>query len=158
VRESSLTLPLADELATLSLGAALAASVLRLAANDALVLHLSGELGAGKTTCVRGLLRALGERGAVRSPSYTLVESYELEIAVIHCDLYRLRSAAELADLGLRDSLRAGHLLLIEWPERGGSAVPPADLTLSLRYAEPGRSATLTAHSVHGEQWLASVA
>jgi tRNA threonylcarbamoyladenosine biosynthesis protein TsaE len=142
----------------MALGAALSASVLGLAADRALVLHLGGELGAGKTTCVRGLLRALGVHGAVRSPSYTLIEPYELAITVIHCDLYRLQSVAELADLGLRDSMRAGHLLLIEWPERGGAGVPPADLTLTLHYAEPGRSATLVAHSRHGEQWLASVA
>ncbi len=89
------------------------------------VLTLSGELGAGKTTLTRGLLRALGERGAVRSPTYTLIETYALGgRQVHHLDLYRLRDAAEVEGLGLRDLLTAGALLIVEWPERDASSRP----------------------------------
>jgi tRNA threonylcarbamoyladenosine biosynthesis protein TsaE len=93
------------------------------------VVTLYGDLGAGKSTFARGVLRALGVQGPIKSPSYTLVESYELPgIHVLHLDLYRLRDPDELENLGLADYHRPGHLWLIEWPERGAGRLPPADL------------------------------
>jgi tRNA threonylcarbamoyladenosine biosynthesis protein TsaE len=93
------------------------------------VVTLSGELGAGKSTFARGVLRALGVRGPIKSPSYTLVEQYELpSIHVLHLDLYRLQDPDELENLGLSDYHRPGHLWLVEWPERGAGRLPAADL------------------------------
>ena len=113
---------------------------LLLADPGAIVITLQGELGAGKTTLVRGLLNALGITGAVRSPTYTLIETYEFpQRRIYHLDLYRLGSAADLEGLGLRDLLEEDSILLIEWPEKGGDQLPPADLKLELHYASPGR-------------------
>lgn len=93
------------------------------------VVTLTGDLGAGKSTFARGVLRALGASGPIKSPSYTLLEVYELEsIQVLHLDLYRLRDPAELENLGLDDYYRPGHLWLVEWPEKGGDRLLPADL------------------------------
>jgi tRNA threonylcarbamoyladenosine biosynthesis protein TsaE len=93
------------------------------------VVTLQGDLGTGKSTFARGALRALGARGAIKSPSYTLLESYELPgVHVIHLDLYRLQDPDELDHLGLEDYHRPGHLWLIEWPEKGGGRLPAADL------------------------------
>jgi len=93
------------------------------------VVFLSGELGAGKSTFARGVLRALGAQGAIKSPSYTLVETYALpEVNAVHLDLYRLIDPAELEHLGLADYHRPGFLWLIEWPERAAGRLPTADL------------------------------
>ncbi len=87
------------------------------------VVYLAGDLGAGKTTLTRGLLRSLAVTGAVRSPTYTLVEIYEIgALTVLHLDLYRLRDPSELDNLGLREWATGGHLWLVEWPERGAGA------------------------------------
>lgn len=103
------------------------------------VVTLSGDLGAGKSTFARGVLRALGERGAIKSPSYTLLESYELPgITVIHLDLYRLRDPDELENLGLADYYRPGFLWLVEWPERAAGRLPPADLGFVFSIAKEG--------------------
>jgi tRNA threonylcarbamoyladenosine biosynthesis protein TsaE len=119
------------------------------------VAYLDGELGAGKTTCVRALLRALGVLGLVRSPTYTLVETYVLpRLTCIHVDLYRLQSLTEVDDLGLRDVVGAGSLLLVEWPEKGGSHLPAADLRLALTYAGTAREAGLQAATPLGREWL----
>jgi tRNA threonylcarbamoyladenosine biosynthesis protein TsaE len=119
------------------------------------VLYLHGELGAGKTTCVRSLLRTLGAVGPVRSPTYTLVETYRLGAwTCVHVDLYRLHSAVEVDELGLRDLVGPGCLLLIEWPEKGGAAVPPADVDLTLRYRGDGRHARMCAATDLGADWL----
>jgi tRNA threonylcarbamoyladenosine biosynthesis protein TsaE len=92
------------------------------------VVTLSGDLGAGKSTFARGVLRALGTRGVIKSPSYTLLESYELpDVHVIHLDLYRLRDPEELENLGLADYHRPGFLWLIEWPEKGAGRLPAPD-------------------------------
>jgi tRNA threonylcarbamoyladenosine biosynthesis protein TsaE len=136
------------------LGAALAGS-LRGAAPGPLVVYLQGELGSGKTTLARGLLRELGVAGTVRSPTYTLLECYESAgQRVLHADLYRLNEAAELVPLGLRDELAAGVLLLVEWPERTAQGLPPADLRIRLTIAEAGRIAQLQAGSPAGRAWL----
>src|SRR5713226_5721341 len=110
------------------------------AARTGAVLYLQGELGAGKTTCVRSLLRALGVTGLVRSPTYTLVETYPLAtLTCVHVDLYRLQSLTEVDELGLRDMVGPGSLIMVEWPERGGAAVPAADLDLTLGYVGEAR-------------------
>jgi tRNA threonylcarbamoyladenosine biosynthesis protein TsaE len=123
------------------------------------VMYLQGELGAGKTTCVRSLLRTLGVVGLVRSPTYTLVETYELAtLTCVHVDLYRLQSLSEVEELGLRDLMGSRYLLLVEWPERGGHLLPAADLDLTLRYAGDGRQASLVARPPLGSQWLKNLA
>jgi tRNA threonylcarbamoyladenosine biosynthesis protein TsaE len=104
-----------------------------------IVIALSGELGAGKTTLVSGFLRELGVTGSVRSPTYTLVEPYDLGArTVYHLDLYRLADARELEMLAPRDMLTPGAVLLIEWAERAGRALPTPDLSLTLRYPVNG--------------------
>ena len=126
--------------------------------NNGLVIFLQGELGAGKTTLVRGLLRALGWTGPVKSPTYTLLESYELaQRRLYHLDLYRLADPEELEYLGLRD-LEANALLLIEWPEAFRKALPPADLVIAIRYADAARELNLSACSPAGEALLDSLA
>jgi tRNA threonylcarbamoyladenosine biosynthesis protein TsaE len=143
--------------ATEALGAALARTLPRPASVGA-VLHLQGDLGAGKTTCVRSLLRALGITRPVRSPTYTLVETYlAAGLTCVHVDLYRLRGAAEAEDLALRDLAGPNCLLLIEWPEKGGAAVPGADLQLRLAYRGEERAAQLGAASGLGEVWLGNL-
>src|SRR5271169_625095 len=151
--QESITLRLPDNRVTEILGAALARAIPNLSAGA--VVYLQGELGAGKTSCVRSLLRALGVTAPVRSPTYTLVDTYSLaDLECVHVDLYRLSSAAEALELGLRDLTGPKSLMLIEWPENGGAAVPAADVNLRLFYAGDGRSASLTALSPLGRQWL----
>ena len=150
---------LADSGVTEALGQALARSFPDAVQTGSLspgaVVYLQGELGAGKTTCVRSLLRALGVAGLVRSPTYTLVETYNLAaLTCVHVDLYRLQAPTQVDELGLRDLVGPGCLLLVEWPERGGAALPPADLDLMLRYAGDAREATLSAKTPLGAEWL----
>ena len=123
------------------------------------VIYLEGELGAGKTTCVRSLLRALGVERPVRSPTYTLVEMYVLpQLTCVHIDLYRVLAMTEMDELGLREVVGPGCLLLIEWPDRGGCAVPRADVLVQLRYQGEARAATLKASSPLGAGWLSNLA
>jgi len=152
--ESRLELILGDAHATEVLGAALARAYGGSAAGSATV-YLRGELGAGKTTCVRSLLRTLGVDGLIRSPTYTLVEAYQPRgITCVHVDLYRLQGPVEVDELGLRDYFDRECLLLVEWPEKGGSALPPADLELTLTYRGESRLARLEARTARGRQWL----
>ena len=103
------------------------------------VVFLRGELGSGKSTFARGALRALGVRGPIKSPSYTLLEAYELPaITVVHLDLYRLLDPEELEHLGLADYHRPGFLWLVEWPERGAGRLPAADLELQFFVGSDG--------------------
>ncbi|GAB2797158.1 tRNA (adenosine(37)-N6)-threonylcarbamoyltransferase complex ATPase subunit type 1 TsaE [Halomonas shantousis] len=121
-------------------------------------VHLEGELGAGKTTLTRGVLRAYGHRGAVKSPTYTLVEPYELGgIHIQHFDLYRLGDPEELEFMGARDMLGDDSLSLIEWPSRGAGWLPEPDLTVRLVVVGPGREAWLEAGSGHGEAVIAQL-
>lgn len=142
---------LADEAATLALGRALAAGVA-----PGLQLQLHGDLGAGKTTLVRGLLRGLGHEGRVKSPTFSLVEPYEVSsLSLYHFDFYRFESSADLRDSGLLESFGGPAVCLVEWPERAGPALPPPDLAIELRPApDGGRSAVLTAHTDRGVAWL----
>ena len=121
-----------------------------------LQVQLHGDLGAGKTTLARGFLHALGYAGAVRSPTYTLVETYALgAITVVHADLYRLQDADEFETLGLRDLAGRGHVWLIEWPERGGNRLPAADVDVTLMAHPTFHSIDLQTATIAGAQWLA---
>ena len=120
-----------------------------------LVLFFHGELGAGKTTLIRGILHGLGHRGAVKSPTYTLVESYPFgKLTVHHFDLYRLKSAEELEFLGIRDYLGGHNLCLIEWAERGAGMLPVPDLDIRIERQETGRLARFTAGTETGTKLL----
>lgn len=122
---------------------------------DLAVLYLQGELGTGKTTFARGFLRALGVSAAVRSPTYTLLELYSAPpLTVVHLDLYRLQGPDELESLGLREWARPGHLWLVEWPEKGGSALPGPDVTLTFAAGTAGHDISARAVSDYGERWL----
>lgn len=145
---------LEDSEATEAFGATLA----RCSAPGTLI-YLYGELGAGKTTLVRGFLQALGHRGAVKSPTYTLVEPYELEgHRVYHFDLYRLGDPEELEYLGIRDYFDDHALALIEWPQQGAGILPAPSLALQLDYRDSGRRITLTPQNGAGKQLCACVA
>lgn len=138
---------LADEADTIAFGAALAG----LASSGALIT-LSGDLGAGKTTLCRGLIRASGHQGAVKSPTYTIVEPYELsDCSIMHFDLYRLEDPEELEFLGFRDYLQPHNLCLIEWPEKAGPLLPTPDLRLELRLDGRGRRIHWQSGSPRGE-------
>jgi tRNA threonylcarbamoyladenosine biosynthesis protein TsaE len=121
------------------------------------VVHLQGDLGAGKSTLARGWLRTLGVTGAIRSPTYTLVERYPLAAGeALHLDLYRIGDGAELEFLGLDDVDAA--LWLVEWPERGGDSLPAADLRIGLAIEGEGRRCELLPMTLSGKSWLARVA
>ena len=148
-----LSLDLPTPADTDALGVALARS----RPDGPLVAWLRGDLGAGKSTLARALLRELGVQGAIRSPTYTLVERYPLtDGEAVHLDLYRIAEQGELEFLGLEDLRAEATLWLVEWPERGGAALPPADLEIALGLAGPGRHARLQENSEKGAAWLAS--
>ena len=118
-----------------------------------LLILLNGDLGAGKTTISRGILTGLGHLGAVKSPTYTIVEPYDLEIGkVFHFDLYRLMDQEELHDIGFNDYLSEAQLCMVEWPDKGGSLVPKADISLQINSNGTGREVILTAQTSLGSQ------
>jgi tRNA threonylcarbamoyladenosine biosynthesis protein TsaE len=149
---------LPDEAATTSAGTALARALPDLRCHS-LLLGLSGELGSGKTTLARGLLRALGVAGTIRSPTYTLVEPYETAKGTVHhLDLYRLREGTtELETLGYRDLRAVPGLVMVEWPERAGSALGAPDLQATLTTPGAGRRLVIAPASGAGREWLAAV-
>lgn len=134
------------EAAMLALGAELAAAL-----QGRGLVFLQGDLGAGKTTLSRGLIRALGHAGAVKSPTYTLIEPYELDgVSLYHLDLYRLADAEELEFLGVRDFLDQHSLCLIEWPDKGASFLPTPDLTITIEVVDAGRKIAIRGQSPYG--------
>jgi tRNA threonylcarbamoyladenosine biosynthesis protein TsaE len=145
---------LPDETATLALGAALAPC-----AGAGLVVWLDGDLGAGKTTLVRGLLRALGEQGPVKSPTYALVEIHVVSgLNLYHFDFYRLNQPEEYLDAGLDEYFAGDGVCLVEWPERAVPYLPVPDLHIRLTVDGSGRSARLDVGSVRGERCLTNSA
>jgi len=152
---SPLTLHLPDAAATEHCGALLAPSL-----RGGMVVTLQGDLGTGKTTLVRGLLRALGIEGSVKSPSYTLVEHYPVSsLYFYHFDFYRFASPDEWDYTGMPEYFRDDAVCIVEWPERVAKRLPRADLALSLVYAERdgGRELRAVANSRAGEQCLNAI-
>ena len=144
---------LPDEDATLALGAALARCI-----EPGVVVYLSGELGAGKTTLVRGVLRGLGHEGRVKSPTYTLVEVYEVSrLSLHHFDFYRFHDPREWIDAGFRESFSGPNVSLVEWPEKAAGLLPPADVEIALTASGSGRNASLRASSPTGTAFLEKV-
>ena len=121
-------------------------------------IYLDGDLGTGKTTLVRGLIRALGHDGAVKSPTFTLVEPYQIgEKNIYHFDLYRLSDPEELEYMGLRDYFVPDSLCLVEWPDKGQRMLPDADLVLKLRHDGTSRDVSVSAGTAAGESMLKSL-
>jgi tRNA threonylcarbamoyladenosine biosynthesis protein TsaE len=154
---------LASERETIALGHALAEALKshrELAHNpvSSVMIYLHGDLGAGKSTLARALLRALGVRGAIKSPTYALLETYDTALGlVLHLDLYRLSEPHELAYLGADELFAEAVLSLVEWPEQATGALPAPDLRLHLEHAAEGRTADISAASPTGQQFLAGL-
>lgn len=147
------SIDLPDEAATVALARRLAPAVA-----DGGVLYLRGELGAGKTTFARALLRALGVGERVKSPTYSLLERYTVYGRdAFHLDLYRIAEAGELEWLGLDELDAPETIVLVEWPERGGGALPKPDLEVRLEHDGGARRGCLSAVSARGRAWLAAV-
>ncbi len=141
---------LADEAETVKTGTQLAEVI-----KPPLILFLEGDLGAGKTTFSRGLIQSLGHPGAVKSPTYTLVEPYELgTLKVFHFDLYRLRDPEELEFTGFRDCFSNDSLCIVEWPDRGQGWLPRADMHIEIQYTDTGRKLVMEAGTESGEALL----
>ena len=119
------------------------------------VVYLEGELGSGKTTFVRGVLSGLGYTGKVKSPTYTIVESYNLgQYEIYHFDLYRLADPEELEYLGIRDYFNENSVVLVEWPDKGLGFLPDPDVIIQLTYVDDGRNVTIRSNSEKGEHLL----
>jgi tRNA threonylcarbamoyladenosine biosynthesis protein TsaE len=143
-------LKLENEAETVALGAKVAAAL-----QGGEMIYLSGELGSGKTTFVRGLLNALGHTGKVKSPTYTLVEPYSInEKNIYHFDLYRINDPEELEAMGIRDYCDDASICLFEWPEQGEDVLPAADIILSLSHSDLGREVKFESKSPKGDNIL----
>ncbi len=144
---------LPDAAATAALGAALAAG-----AAPGRVLHLRGDLGAGKTTLVRGLLRALGYPGRVKSPTYTWVEPYSVSsLHFYHFDFYRFKDRSEWLSSGLREYFNPQSFCVVEWPEKAGDLLNRPDVEVVLQFAGEARKASVEARTDVGRAWLSSL-
>lgn len=149
-----LTIPTAEAMRALGMKLGTALLAVRVPAQ---CVAIEGELGAGKTTLVAGVLAAAGVRGPVRSPTYTLIEPYEAAgRSIYHLDLYRLTDPVELEPLGVRDLLTGESILLIEWPSRAGPRLPPVDVSMTIAYGDSqvGREVGLKAGSAAGIEVL----
>jgi len=154
--DSATHLFLADEAATLALGGALGTALIQGPAE--IVVYLEGDLGAGKTTLVRGVLRALGYPGKVKSPTYTLVELYAISrLNLYHFDFYRFEQPEEYLDAGLDEYFQGAGICLVEWPDKAGPYLPPADLRIRLSVVREGRDVALLAQSGKGRLCLTSL-
>ena len=151
---SEVTLYLADEQAMSDFGARIA----RVTRGHGLIF-LEGNLGMGKTTLSRGIIRGLGHVGAVKSPTFTLVEPYEIgDVRAFHFDLYRLVDPEELEFLGIRDYFEDDALCLIEWPDKGAGFLPKPDLTITISPQDSGRSLKILSQGSRGDAWCAALA
>ena len=152
-KPNEISLILEDVAATEKFGAVLANAL-----PEGVLVFLEGDLGAGKTSLVRGVLRALGHQGAVKSPTYTLLEEYSLAgKEIIHFDLYRLTDPEELDLIGIRDYFNGKACCFIEWPQRGQGSLPQEDLEIQISLAGSGRLARISAHSESGMKVLKSI-
>ena len=141
---------LPDEAATSGLGARLARVIV-----PGLSLYLHGELGSGKTTLARGLLRGLGYQGRVKSPTYTLVELYTVSrLNLYHFDFYRFRDPKEWCDAGFKEYFNEASVCLVEWPEKAAGLLPAADFEITLAFAGSGRDLSIRAGSESGKACL----
>lgn len=150
---------LLSEQATENLAASLAAAIAAQPKAGCCVLALEGDLGAGKTFFARALLRSQQVQGAVKSPTYTLIEPYQCALGtVLHLDLYRLADPEEMEYLGLQDQMESARLMMVEWPSKAGSLLPKVDLRLQLSVVADGRHWQLSAGTAYGETCLAALA
>ncbi|MGL5996286.1 MAG: tRNA (adenosine(37)-N6)-threonylcarbamoyltransferase complex ATPase subunit type 1 TsaE [Pseudomonas proteolytica] len=151
---SEVTLFIADEEAMVAFGKRIAEIT-----QGAGLIFLQGDLGAGKTTLSRGIIRGLGHAGAVKSPTFTLVEPYEIgDMRAFHFDLYRLVDPEELEYMGIRDYFDGDALCLIEWPDKGTGFLPKPDLTITITPHDSGRQLKLLSQSARGQSWCAALA
>jgi tRNA threonylcarbamoyladenosine biosynthesis protein TsaE len=149
---------LADESATIAMGKKLA-NIVKGSLKQGIVVYLYGDLGAGKTTLTRGFVQGMGHIGHVKSPTYTLVEPYELnEWQVYHFDLYRLSDPEELEYMGIRDYFADNCCCFIEWPEKGQGMIKAPDLQINLAYSDEQRTLSIQAKTALGEQVLTELA
>ncbi len=150
---------LPDEAATIAIGSGLAQVLQSAIKQQALVTYLKGDLGAGKTTLTRGFVRGMGHQGNVKSPTYTLVEPYQLNAwRVFHFDLYRLGDVEELEYMGIRDYFNDDCCCFIEWPEKGAGLLAKADLIINIMYQDEQRIIKLQAETDYGEEVLTALA
>jgi tRNA threonylcarbamoyladenosine biosynthesis protein TsaE len=145
---------LADEVATIAMGKRLA-ELVKSELQQGITVYLNGDLGAGKTTLTRGFVQGMGHVGNVKSPTYTLVEPYDLgEWQVYHFDLYRLADPEELEYMGIRDYFSERSCSFIEWPEKGSGMIAAPDMVIDLAYSGEQRSMTVQADTVIGKKLL----